>query len=255
MSLPDYAWQIDTDLDPAVLRSVLDFYRPYRIEVNFSSGFSTRTYGDQVLYSNPVPLAKLHYFESDLEIDCNSRILDVGCNLGYFGHYFVKNRGVRSVVGIEFDKRICGAAMLLRDIAGLTDSSLRLIGGDFGDPVAQAAVARCGPYDVVLFLGSLNAIGSFTAALRMLPTALRPGGTLVLEYTAFASAERLCRFHPEGEGFNTPWETWTFSEPFIDDLLSSIGLTKLKQALDWSDPGVLGEYRKITSLYRMGGDR
>ena len=252
MLATEYSWRIDTNLDAAVLHNVLDLYRPYRIEVNFSSGFSTRDFGDTVRYANPLPLAKLHYFEADLELDGNSRILDIGCNLGYYGHYFLKDRGVRSIAGVEIDGRLYAAAMLLRAIAGFSDKQLALIPGDFGDPVTQALVERCGPYDVALCLGSLNAIRSFPAALGALASVLRPGGVLVLEYTAIGSDERLCRFHPEGEGFpDDPTHIWTFSEGFVDGLLETLGLTKVKRALDWSDPAILGEYRKITSLYRM----
>src|SRR5579862_1370983 len=150
MELPEYSWLIESELDPVALRSVLDSYRPYRHEVNFSSGFSTREFGDALIMPNSIPLAKLHYFESQVAVDATTRILDIGCNLGFYCQYFIR-AGVHSAVGVEFSDRLHGAAMLLRTIAGLSYQNYVLIHGDFADMTTQHAVEKHGPYDVILF--------------------------------------------------------------------------------------------------------
>jgi SAM-dependent methyltransferase len=250
MPLPDYSWQIETELDPAALRGLLAPFRPFRIEINFSNGFSTREFGDAVRYTNSQPLAKLHYFESQIPIDASTRILDIGCNFGYYWQHYIMS-GVHSAIGVEFDGRLFSAAMVLRQIANLNHKNNILIHGDFSHPIVQHAVAQHGHYDLILFLGVVNGIPSFTSALLGLPPLLRPGGALVLEYTAVESSERVCRFHPNGEGFpDDPSHIWTFSEPFIDDFLAANGVNKVGRALEWKSPDVLGEYKKVTSIYR-----
>jgi protein-L-isoaspartate O-methyltransferase len=244
----DYSWRIDTRLDPAVLRDILDLYRPFRNEVHFSSGFSTGEFGDQVIYANPEPLAKLHGFEDHIAIDERMRVLDIGCNLGYYSHYFL-GRGVHSAVGVEFDSRLFGCATLLRTVAGLSERTYKLIHGDFGEAITQAAVARHAPFDLILYLGAVNNIRSLTAALLVLPRLLRPGGMVVIEYLAIATADPICRFHAEGfRGDDSHF--LSFSEAFLDAFLVAVGITKVARTIEWENPAVLGDYKKIMTIYR-----
>jgi SAM-dependent methyltransferase len=250
MSMPrDYSWQVETTLDPAVLRSIFDLYRPFRVDINFSSGFSTREFADEVSYPNPMPFDKLHYFESEIVVDGGTRVLDIGCNLGYYCHYFLK-RGVHSAVGIEFSARLFSCATLLRAIAGLSDRTYRLIHGDFADPTTQAVAAPHGKYDLVLFLGAVNNIRSLTAALLALPALLSPGGVVVIEYLAITTQDTICRFHPDGFR-DDDTHYWSFSETFLDRFFESIGLAKVAKTLEWENREVLGEYTKIMAIYRM----
>ena len=254
MASPDYSWRIDTALDPAALRAVLDPYRPFRIEVNFSSGFSTREFGDAVRYINAEPLARLHYFESHVAIDEHSRVLDIGCNLGYYCDYFIK-RGVKAAVGIDFNPRLIAAATLLRGIAGIGEANYVLVHGDFGEPCIRQLVAQYGRYDLILMLGTvINAVPSFAGALLALPALLRPGGAVVFDYTALAASEPICRFHRGGEGFpDDPNHIWTYSEAFLDGFLASIGIEKVARTLEWKNRAVIGDHKRIISIHRNSG--
>ncbi len=248
MTESEYAWRIETTLAPASLYSVLEPFRPFRNEVNFSTGFSTREFGDQVAYANPQPLGKLHHFEAETCVDGNSRILDIGCNLGYYSHHFVR-RGARLAVGIEYDARLFSAAVVLRTIAGISDREFALIHGDFGEPATHAAAARLGPYDLILFLGSSNNVTSLTSALLALPPLMRPGGMLVIEFLAIGVNDPVCRFH--GGGFRgDSSNVWSFSEAFLDDFLAASGIAKVARTLEWQNHELLGEYKKIMALYR-----
>lgn len=249
----DYSWHIDTALDPGALRSILDLYRPFRNELHFSNGFSTREFGDKVVYANPEPLAKLHYFENEVVVDENTRILDIGANLGYYCHYFLQ-RGVRSAVAVEFDSRLFACATLLRTIAGLSDKTYKLIQGDFGEAATQDVVGGHGPFDLILFLGAINNIRSLTATMLALPRLLRPGGSVVIEYLAIGTSDPICRFHPEGfRGDNSHF--FSFSETFIDAFLAAVGVAKLVRTVEWENREILGEYKKIMTIYRRDDRR
>jgi SAM-dependent methyltransferase len=247
----DYTWRIDTTIEPQALRSALDPFRPFRNEVHFSSGFCTREFGDTVQFSNPEPLDKLYCFLSEITFDTETRILDIGCNLAYYCHYFVK-RGVRLAVGVESDSRLFSAAIVLRSIAGLSDRHLILLQGDFGDQLTQGAAAQHGQYDLILFLGSSNNMRSLSAALLALPNLLRPGGLAVIEYLAIPTDDPICRFHRDGFRLD-PSNVWSFSEAFLDSFLASVGISKVLRTLEWGNPEVLGEYKKIMGIYRREG--
>jgi predicted O-methyltransferase YrrM len=245
----DYSWQIDTTLEPTVLRSILDLYRPFRVEINFSSGFSTREFGDRVSYATPEPLAKLHYFESAITVGETTRVLDIGCNLGYYGQYFL-GRGVSSVVAVEFDARLFACATLLRQLAGLGDRAYALVHGDFGDLVTQSTVSARGPYDLILLLGAINNIRSLSAALLALPRLLRRGGVIVIEYLAIGTSDPMCRFHRTGFRDDSS-HYWSFSEAFLDEFFDSMGIEKVARTLEWENRELLGEYKKIMAIYRL----
>ena len=249
MELPAYAWLVDSRLERTVLQAMLEPYRPYRIEVNFSNGFSTREFGDTVAYSNPAPLAKLHAFEPLIETTALSRILDIGCHLGYYGHHFIA-RGASFYCGIEVDERLFDSAKLIRTIAGMSRDRLSFIHGDFGDPASASQVQRLGPFDVIVSLASLNNILSLPAALLTLADLLAPEGTAVIEYLAAESDEAICRFHATGfQGDGTHY--WSFSEMFLDNFLAARGLVKTSRPLEWVNEAVLGAgFKKIMSLYR-----
>jgi len=249
MELPAYAWLLDSRLEPAVLQAMLEPYRPYRIEVNFSNGFSTRAFGDTVAYGNPTPLAKLHAFEPLIETTARTRILDIGCHLGYYGHHFIAH-GASFYCGIEVDERLFDCAKLIRTISGMSRDRLSFIHGDFGDPASEIQVQRLGPFDVILSLASLNNILSLPAALSALAGVLAPEGTAVIEYLAAESDEAICRFHPTGfQGDRT--HHWSFSEMFLDSFLAARGLVKTSRPLEWANEAVLGRgFKKIMSLYR-----
>lgn len=251
MPARDYTWRIETALDPAALRGILDLYRPFRNEIHFSNGFSTSEFADRVVYANPRPLEKLYCFEAEIAVDEGTRVLDIGANLGYYCHYFLA-RGVRSAVAVEYDARLFGCATLLRTIAGLSDRNYTLLRGDFGDPITQITVAEHGPFDLILFLGAVNNIRSLTAALLALPVLLRPGGDVVIEYLAIPTAEPICRFHPEGFRQDDT-HFFSFSEAFLDTYLAPVGMTRVVRTVEWEKPEVLGEYKKIMSIYRKQG--
>lgn len=252
MSLSPYAWLIETAFDRDVVRQILAPYRPFRCEANFSNGFSTREFGDSTLYAKSEPLGSLHLFGPSLALDAETRILDIGCHLGYYGHHFVA-RGVRSYTGVEFDERLFDCAKLIRTLAAVDPARLDFVHGDFGDAETQMRVRRQAPYRVILSLASLNNIRSLTSALLALPELLAADGVFIVEYLARTSPEPRCEFHREGyRGDRTLY--WIFSEAFLDQFLGAVGLARTERLIEWRNAEALGpDAVKIMAIYRKAG--
>ncbi|WP_422002619.1 class I SAM-dependent methyltransferase [Reyranella sp.] len=247
----DYTWRIDTALPAEETASLLQPYRPYRLEVSFSNGFSTSTFDDRTAYPTREPLAKLHYFSRKLAIGPDTRVLDVGSHLGHYGHYFLK-AGAGAYTGIEIDRRTHDASVVLARIAMINPRLLRM---DFGDIESSAAVAGLGQFDIVICLSVLNNIANWQVALRRL--AERTSGCLVIEYAAVDEDRAVCEYTPAGHGPDRS-HTWWFSELLMDRLLADYGLEKVETTLRWKNDAALGAGRlKIFSIYRStdGGSR
>jgi SAM-dependent methyltransferase len=244
-----YAWVVETRMEREAVRAVLDRFRPFRIEVNFSNGFSTAEYGDQVAYANREPLEKAHYFEGELPLDRAPAILDVGCHLGYYGHYLL-HRGARSYTGVELDERLFDSATLLRALSQQDLTRLRLIHGDFGWSATRQLAAAYGPYDIILSLASVNNIPALTSALLPLPELMAATGLLVIEYLAIETDEPVCRFHADGFAGDSTFR-WSFSETFLDQVLGSVAIVRTQRLLEWKNDAVLGRgHKKIMAVYR-----
>ena len=246
---PRYAWVVETRFDRAIVCAILDRFRPFRVEVNFANGFSTAEYGDRVAYANREPLAKLHYFEPELPLERRPAVLDIGCHLGYYGHYLLQH-GATSYTGVECDERLFDAGKLIRALSEQNLTALRLMHGDFGNPATQQLAAQLGPYDVVLSLASLNNIGNLTGALLALPRLMTEDGMLVLEYLAIETEEPISRFHADGFAGDSTFR-WSVSESLVDQVLGSVGMVRARRLLEWKDDAVLGRgHLKIMALYR-----
>jgi hypothetical protein len=245
----DYSFRVETDLDPQPLKEILSRYRPFRIEVAFSNGFSTREFGDDVQYLTREPLAKLHYFADALQIGPETRLLDIGSHLGYYGHHFLR-AGIARYVGVEFDERIFGCATLLQWLSPYRRDSMRLLNLDFTAPYAREMLRSHGPYDAMISLASVNNMLSLTAALVTMAELAAPGGQIVLEYLALDRAEPLCSFHEAGyRGDGSLF--WIFSQSFLDGFLGKLGITRERDLLEWENEAALGAgMKKIMTLYR-----
>ncbi|HEY1798209.1 MAG TPA: class I SAM-dependent methyltransferase [Stellaceae bacterium] len=252
MGLSPYAWLIETAFDREVVRQILAPYRPFRCEANFSSGFSTREYGDTTLYAKAEPLGSLHLFGPTLKLDAATRILDIGCHLGYYGHHFLA-QGVRSYTGVEFDERLFDCAKLIRTLAAIDAGRLDFVHGDFGAAETTPRLRRQAPYQIILSLASLNNIRSLTAALLALPELLAADGVFIIEYLALSSPAPVCEFHREGyRGDRTLY--WIFSEAFLDEFLGAIGLVRTERLIEWRNAEAIGpDAVKIMAIYRKSG--
>ena len=240
----DYSWRIETALPREEVAEMLQPYRPFRLQVSFSNGFSTASFPDETAYATREPLAKLHYFASRLSIGPRSRVLDVGSHLGHYGHHFLR-AGAASYTGIEFDLRTHKAASTLAEIAGLAPTLLNM---DFGDDLAGHDIAALGSFDTVICLAVLNNIRNSQLALRRL--AERASDLLVIEYAAIESDQAICEFAPDGHGPDRS-HLWWFSEPFMDKVLASHDMEKIETTLRWRSDKHLGAGRsKIFSIYR-----
>lgn len=243
-----YSWIVDTRVPPDVLRQLLEPYRPFRIEVAFTNGFSTAEFGDASAYATHEPLAKLHYFGAALE-PVGKRVLDVGCHLGYYGHYFLA-KGARAYCGVEYNRRLFDGANLIAALAAADHARMRFEHFDFADAASPGRVAGLGVYDIVLSLASVNNMLSLTLALDNLAATVAEDGRLVLEFLALDGDAATCEFRKQGLGPDSTLY-WIPTEALVDDYLAKRGLAKEKTLLHWRNDQLLEPGQaKIMSLYR-----
>ncbi len=251
MSPQRYTWLIDTKVPPEILRRLLTAYRPFRVDVNFTNGFSTREFQDVSAYTTAEPLAKLHYFGEEIDPD-GKRIADIGCHLGYYGHYLL-GKGARHFIGIESNQRLHDGAHLLAALAECDRSRLRFEFLNFASESSSSRLAGLGQFDIVLSLASINNMMSLTLALDNLASMIVPGGVLVLEYLALERSEAVCEFRKHGIGPDSSLY-WVPTEAFMDDYLGSRGLRREKSLLRWQNPQILApNHLKLMATYRRLG--
>lgn len=242
-----YRWIVETGVPPDALRQLLDPYRPFRIDVAFTNGFSTEAFGDASAYATHEPLAKLYYFEGALE-PAGKRVLDIGCHLGYYGHHFLA-KGARAYTGVEYNQRLFDGANLFAALAAADRARMRFEHFDFADAASPARVASLGVHDIVLSLASINNMLSLTLALDNLAAGVAEDGRLVLEYLALDREGATCEFRKLGLGPDSTLY-WIPTEAFVDDYLAMRGLAKEKTLLNWRNDQVLEPGQvKIMSLY------
>lgn len=234
-----YAFTVSTNLSADVVRTLMAAYRPFRVEVNFDNGFSTSQFGDQTVYPSKDPLAKAHYFPALLQGLQGRKVLDIGCHLGYWGHYLLE-RGATRYVGVELDERTLRCAQIIQALSKHAAGPMHFQRLDFSVELAIDDPTQFESNDLILSLASINNVENLLIYLRNIRRLAGERADLVIEYLATENEEAIVEFYSKGYRHDKSLR-WIFSERFIDEQLCAIGFTKAASLLNWQNEELIGK--------------
>jgi SAM-dependent methyltransferase len=206
-------FRIATDEEPEVLRTRLEAWGPWRMEVLFSNGIKTSDFPTFEPF-NRYPLTKARLFERKCNVfaeKTGGRALDVGFNVGHNSLFLAKEYGMQ-VTGIDESERHQQVARYFAKCEGINI--------DF--KVADANFFKAEEaFDLVLHFGTLYHLPHPLLALDNAFASLKPGGILALETQTYEHADdpRLCKF------FNSDRDLTNYWALSPDTLRAYMGLT------------------------------
>lgn len=208
---------IETNASAEELEARLRELEPWRVNVEFSNGFSTTSLKTMNPF-NYYPLKKLNDIMAVVgkDIFINKRVLDIGFNAGYNCIILSRDFGC-TVTGIDNLKLNLQKAQLLSELANL----------DIDFRIADAnSFCMPGKFDLILHLGTLYHLPDIFKALKVTATNLKPGGNLLLETVTYNNKDKYaCRYV---YGFNNDHSNyWALSDFVIKDLLAQYSFSEV----------------------------
>lgn len=208
---------IETNQSVQDLETSLKELEPWRVNVDFSNGFSTSRLKTMEPF-NINPLQKLNTIMkySGAEIFSNRRVLDIGFNAGYNCIVLSRDFGCQ-VTGIENSELNLKKARLLSSLSNL-DIDYRI--EDAG------SFCRPGQFDLILHLGTLYHLPDVFSSLKVTAENLQPGGHLFLETVTYNNDDKYaCKYV---YGFNNDHSNyWALSHFVIRDLLGKYSFSDI----------------------------
>jgi 2-polyprenyl-3-methyl-5-hydroxy-6-metoxy-1,4-benzoquinol methylase len=209
---------IETARSREELAALLRPLEPWRVNVQFSNGFSTKelkTYQPFI----ELPLQKLGFFikTAGEQTFQKARVLDIGFNAGYNGIALSKHFGCE-VVGIDISKRNLEKATLLSSLAGISQT-LKL-------EDAQTYI-DAKPFDIVLHLGTLYHLRDPVLSMQSAAKNTKPGGHLFLETTTYQADDPMVSkfiFGMNGDKTNF----WALGAGVVSTILGDAGFVEVK---------------------------
>jgi 2-polyprenyl-3-methyl-5-hydroxy-6-metoxy-1,4-benzoquinol methylase len=209
------AWKIKTDRSADQVRRFLQRHEPWRANIEFSNGVSTREFKTKEPWQNE-PLRKIMEIEKALGAKAfrGKRVLDVGFNCGCNAIYLAQRRHA-DVTGIDVWERHKDVAETLAAMSGVSPSFLISSVEEFESP---------DEFDVILHLGTLYHLENPLRSVRKTTNSLKAGGHFVLATEIFIGGEELplCEFRA------APYPSWVMSKRAIEMMLPCYGLENIK---------------------------
>jgi tRNA (mo5U34)-methyltransferase len=209
---------IETARSREEISGLLKPLEPWRVNVQFSNGFSTKELKTYQPFTE-MPLQKLCFFvktagEKPFK---KARVLDIGFNAGYNGIALCQHFGCE-VVGIDIAKANLEKATLLSSLASVSQT-LKL-------EDAQTYIDK-DPFDIVLHLGTLYHLRDPILSMQSAAKNTKPGGYLFLETTIYQAEDPLvCKFIFGRNGDKTNF--WALGPGVVQTILKDAGFNEIK---------------------------
>jgi len=211
---------LPTSLSPEALKKQLEKWQPWRIQVDFSNGVSTRDFARQDPF-NDCPLFKFKVVERIIPFAkmAGKKLLDIGSNVGHNSiHAAIKYH--LACTGIDLVPR---HLEISRFFAELTHVPIEFLEGN------AETFSRPGEFDVILHFGTLYHLPNPLLSLQTSFGNLRPGGYLALETQVFDHPEdsNLCYFMHRQNNDRTNF--WALSPSVLFTILAFYGFTSITE--------------------------